>query len=599
MERDDPRAAQQEGDYSAGCAGGSVSAHTVNDILGYVSATAFVLLGLVTSWYWLRRRDRPSLWAALCFGTLGAVALAGQVLPEKATTDFQIVAQRLLVVVLLLFPYLLFRFTTAFDPSSRRLDRAAAAATAGLIVWTIALPSFPQTGEHRSPAFSVYLYALVIQFGALSLIAAVRLWRAGRDQPSVARNRMSMLSLAASALTATLFFAVVTPADAAGMQIAVSGLGIVSALTFLLGFAPPEVVRLIWRRPEQDRVRDAIGGLMTATTPEEVAANVLPGMTRLVGARAVFLLDAEDNVVASHGAGPPVPNEGPNILRLDIPGGCLVVVAGPYAPFFGSEEIELLGSLGALTGLALDRTRLFVKEREHRIALEKADEMKTNFIALAAHELRTPVTSVHGVVRTIDRLGDQLSDSDRAELDDALRSQTERMRSLVDQLLDLSRLEADTVPIKPSRISVKDEVEELVVASAGARATEVDVDIPDDLEAVIDRTVFERVVSNLLTNALRHGGRPIVVTAAQSDRHFRLAVEDGGQGVPPQFVDDLFERFSRSDEARARGLGSGLGLAIARSYARAHGGELVHEPVRPQGARFELVVPFGRGPSDD
>ena len=209
-----------------------------------------------------------------------------------------------------------------------------------------------------------------------------------------------------------------------------------------------------------------------------------------------------------------------------------------------------------------------------------------------------PVTSVHGIVRTLDQLGDQLGGGDREELAEALRMQTERMRALVDQLLDLSRLEADTVPIHPVALPVRGEVEELVAASANGREDEIDVQIPDGLEAVVDRTVFERVVTNLLTNALRHGARPIVVTAAQSDNHFRLAVEDGGTGVPPRFVDDLFERFSRSDEARARGLGSGLGLAIARSYARAHGGDLIHEPARPHGARFELIVPNRRVRAD-
>ncbi|MGH2921512.1 MAG: sensor histidine kinase, partial [Gaiellaceae bacterium] len=89
----------------------------------------------------------------------------------------------------------------------------------------------------------------------------------------------------------------------------------------------------------------------------------------------------------------------------------------------------------------------------------------------------------------------------------------------------------------------------------------------------------------------RHGAPPVRVTARRKDRHFRIAVEDSGDGVPPGFVQDLFERFSRSEQARARGLGSGLGLSIARSYARAHGGDLVYEEVRPHGARFELVVP--------
>ena len=97
----------------------------------------------------------------------------------------------------------------------------------------------------------------------------------------------------------------------------------------------------------------------------------------------------------------------------DTPSGTLVVWAGPYSPFFGTEEMDLLRSLGALTSLALDRSSLFVREREARLALERADELKTNFIALAAHELRTPVTSVHGVVNTLDRLGDRISERDR------------------------------------------------------------------------------------------------------------------------------------------------------------------------------------------
>ncbi|MEP6910052.1 MAG: ATP-binding protein [Actinomycetota bacterium] len=146
--------------------------------------------------------------------------------------------------------------------------------------------------------------------------------------------------------------------------------------------------------------------------------------------------------------------------------------------------------------------------------------------------------------------------------------------------------------------AVRTEVEELVAASAAGRDQEVEIEIPDDLQTVIDRTVFERVVLNLLTNALRHGAAPVVVSAAQSDNHFRLIVQDSGTGVPPQFVNELFERFSRSNEARARGLGSGLGLAIARSYARAHGGDLLHENVRPNGARFELIVPLGPGRTD-
>jgi len=81
------------------------------------------------------------------------------------------------------------------------------------------------------------------------------------------------------------------------------------------------------------------------------------------------------------------------------------------------------------------------------------------------------------------------------------------------------------------------------------------------------------------------------VQASRRDRHLRIAVEDRGDGVPAEFVPDLFERFSRSESARSTARGTGLGLAIARSYARAHHGELLYEPAQPHGARFEIVLP--------
>jgi signal transduction histidine kinase len=83
----------------------------------------------------------------------------------------------------------------------------------------------------------------------------------------------------------------------------------------------------------------------------------------------------------------------------------------------------------------------------------------------------------------------------------------------------------------------------------------------------------------------------VIVRAERTDRHFRLTVEDRGIGVAPDFVPDLFERFSRSDGSRANAVGTGLGLAIARSYARAHGGDLLYEDAVPHGARFQLVLP--------
>jgi signal transduction histidine kinase len=325
-------------------------------------------------------------------------------------------------------------------------------------------------------------------------------------------------------------------------------------------------------------------------------------MAALVGARAVALLDADGRLLGAHGASDEMLSdafeEANGVLHIDLPGGSLAVWTNRYAPFFGDEEFKLLESLASLTGLALDRARLFATERDARVALERADEIKTRFVALAAHELRAPVASIHGTVETLDRLADRLTAEQRNDLRQILRSQVERLRLLIEQLLDLTRLEAEVVPIRPELFSVRPRLETLAEGLAGEAAGEIRIDVEPGLEAVADPEAFDRVLSNLLANALRYGEPPVVVTAVLRDRHFRVAVEDRGRGVPPEFVPELFERFSRSGASQEAVQGTGLGLAIARSYAHAHGGELLYEPARPQGARFELVLPRTAAPAN-
>ena len=262
----------------------------------------------------------------------------------------------------------------------------------------------------------------------------------------------------------------------------------------------------------------------------------------------------------------------------------------PYAPFFGGDELAVLRTLGALIGLALDRVRLFQAEHESRLALERANEVKSNFVALAAHELRTPMTTIHGFVTTLHHLSDKLDEEQREQVRESLLQQTSRMSALIEQLLDLSRLDADAIEIAPQPLDVRSQVQEIVMTVA-PEAGAVTVDIAEDTVAVADRAALERIVSNLVTNAFRYGTPPVTVRAEQTDRHFRLSVEDCGHGVAAEFVPDLFERFSRSGGSRAGGVGTGLGLAIARSYARAHGGDLLYEDATPHGAKFMLVLP--------
>ena len=142
-------------------------------------------------------------------------------------------------------------------------------------------------------------------------------------------------------------------------------------------------------------------------------------------------------------------------MHVDAPGASLLMWTSPYAPFFGDDELRLLQTLAALVGIALDRVRLFEQEREARIGLERANEVMANFVALAAHELRTPVTAIHGFVQTMNHLGARLSDEQRVEVRVALEQQTARLAQLVEQLLDLSRLDASAVEVRRQSVDLR------------------------------------------------------------------------------------------------------------------------------------------------
>jgi signal transduction histidine kinase len=244
---------------------------------------------------------------------------------------------------------------------------------------------------------------------------------------------------------------------------------------------------------------------------------------------------------------------------------------------FTRDETELLQLVAERVAIAIERARL----HEETVLL---DQLKLNFVAIASHELRTPATSVYGALATI--VGrDDIPQEAKDELLQVAYEQADRLRRLLEQLLDLSRLDADAIAVEPRPLVLRSVLSEIV---GGAVPADVDLElaVPDDLAAVADPLVLERVVSNLLVNAVRYGQEPIVLEAECTDRHVRIAVEDHGDGVAEELRSRLFDRFSRGESAS----GSGLGLAIARAYAQAHGGDLVYEQ-RSAGARFELIVP--------
>ena len=218
-------------------------------------------------------------------------------------------------------------------------------------------------------------------------------------------------------------------------------------------------------------------------------------------------------------------------------------------------------------------------------ALSLARERERRFTADVAHELRTPLTALVNEAAILrEHLEQMPADAQRASR--LLTSDVARLSRLVEDLLEISRLDAGAEPSSIEPVDLRRLVEAIVAANGWAGSVAVEIDVPP---IASDRRRLERVLGNLIGNAITHGGGAAQVEAGTADGGLRLTVSDQGPGIPAERLESVFQRFSKGDAAR--GGGSGLGLAIAREHARAMGGDLLAANAPGGGARFTLVLP--------
>jgi signal transduction histidine kinase len=281
-------------------------------------------------------------------------------------------------------------------------------------------------------------------------------------------------------------------------------------------------------------------------------------------------------------------------VPLLIDGRCLGFFVGDRTggPFeLSDDELAVLSTLGVVAAGLVEKADRVAQLDVALAEARELDQAKSNFVSNASHELRTPIAVAHGIAATLYLRGGELLDEQIFELRSTLYEHTSRLRSLADQLLDLSQLDAHAVALRRERFPARERLDALVGRIAHDRTRDVSLAVPPGLELEADPLAFELVVSNLLDNALRYGRPPIEVRVANGNA-VRLVVEDCGDGVEPAFVPRLFERFTRSTRSRGRRPeGAGLGLAIAASSAEAMGGRLSYEPATPSGARFTFELP--------
>ena len=209
--------------------------------------------------------------------------------------------------------------------------------------------------------------------------------------------------------------------------------------------------------------------------------------------------------------------------------------------------------------------------------LREIDRLKSEFIATASHELRTPLTSVQmGVHLLLEGALGELTDSQNEVLQ-ACRQDCERLDKLMRDLLDLSKIEAGESQPQLATISARDLLSTAVKElrpQVEAKGLKLTVNAPVELPCVsVDRLQIERVLSNLVINALRHTkDGEINISAEQRDNHLAVSVHDTGSGIPSEYLPHIFDKFVQVPDAPTGG--AGLGLTISKSIVEAHGGQI-------------------------
>lgn len=259
------------------------------------------------------------------------------------------------------------------------------------------------------------------------------------------------------------------------------------------------------------------------------------------------------------------------------------------------DDVNLLSALAAIVTSALARARHQERLLESARQAEKASSVRSRFIAMLAHEIRTPLTAITGYAQMLES---QLGGSDRPEAASCIRDILEctaHVTSLITDTLDLARIDSGHMPLELEQVDVKTALDSALAAiRPRARSQNVDIDWePPEapLHARADPRRLRQLVINLVANAVSHSRERdrVILGAWQDSEHYAIIVEDFGPGIAPRDRERIFECFDRAGETS--GDGAGIGLALVKRLAKLHGGEVFLDSELGRGTRVEARLP--------
>jgi two-component system sensor histidine kinase KdpD len=261
------------------------------------------------------------------------------------------------------------------------------------------------------------------------------------------------------------------------------------------------------------------------------------------------------------------------------------------------SNLELLNGIAREISIAVRNAQLYEAASSAK-ALKELNNMRTEFLANVSHELRTPLAVIKGSANSLLQGDVIFDDQTRQYFLQSIDKDADTLTRLVDDLLMMSRLEAEVLEVKRKQCrlnevveSIKDRLDNLAVNH------NLEIDIPDDLSKVnIDDIRISQVLTNLVENATKFSAdnTTIRITAEHRDNEIIISVEDEGNGIPPELHEKIFERFFQADGRKTgRRKGTGLGLAICRGIVEAHQGKIWVDSQVDKGTRFSFSLPVG------
>ncbi len=374
-----------------------------------------------------------------------------------------------------------------------------------------------------------------------------------------------------------------------------------NALALLVFVAVAVLVAALVERVAR-RTREASRATAEASTLSTLAGSVLRGETALAalleraretfGLTAVSLLtrtadrpDEPWEVVAYAGDVPPLAD-----ADLQVPVSPTLMLAGAGRPPRAEDE-RVLAAFAAQAAVVHEQQQL-AEQAAEADQIAEADRMRTALLAAVSHDLRGPLASAKAAVTSLRSPAVHWTDPEREELLATAEESLDRLTTLIENLLDMSRLQAGALAVTIRPVAL-DELVPRVLDDLGPGAHHVAVDVPDTLpEVLADAALLDRVLANLLANALRHGpaeSPPAVLASSHADR-VEIRVVDRGPGVPAADRDRIFQPFQRLGD-RDTTTGVGLGLALSRGLTEAMGGTLTADDTPGGGLTMTVTLP--------